>query len=241
MLRVLVILAIATTATLAGDDQPAPQPAPPKVVKIDDNTFQIGDIQFRKDTRTIRIPAEVNMTEGLLEYALVHADGKIHESLLLTRVNPTHVNLAFKLLGYLPSEELFYALEEDGSASNRLIKVDQKTRAAARTKVTLEWRKDGATKSAQLHDWISHAVSERPMPAAPWVYGGSFLVEGRFAAETSGDLIAIFTSQSALLNYAGKDSDNDEVWIPTHGRVAPQGTSVTVVISPATPNPSPES
>ena len=237
MSRALFIFAVLVTAAAAQDGAP-PAPAQPKVERIDDNAFRIGGIEFRKDTRTIRIPAEINMTEGLLEYALVHADGKIHESLLLTRVNPTHVNLALKLLRYLPSEELFYAQEEDGGASNKLIEVDEKTRAAARTKVAVEWKQGQETKSASLHEWITHAVSERPMPAALWVYGGSFLVEGSFAAETSGDVIAIFTNQSAILNYAGKDSDNDEVWIPAHGRVPPEGTSVTVVISPADPSPS---
>ena len=239
MLRVLAIFAIVCSAVHA-DDEPAPAPAQPKVERIDDHTFRIGDIVFRKDTRTIRIPAEVNMTEGLLEYALVHANGKIHESLLLTRVNPTHVNLAFKLLGYRASQELFRVPEEDGSASDRLFEVDEKTSAAARTMVTVEWKQGQETKSAALHEWISHAISERSMPAAPWIYGGSFLIEGSFAAETSGDLIAIFTSQTALLNYAGKDSDNDEVWIPAHGRVPAQGSSVTVVISPANPAPSPK-
>ena len=236
MLRHLIIISLLAAGARAAEETPAA--AQPSVVKVDENTFRIGDIEFRKDTRSIRIPAEVNMTEGLLEYALVHTDGKIHESLLLTRVNPTHVNIAFKLLGFKASQELFYALEEDGSASGKLIEVDEKTKAAARIKVTLEWKQKQETKSAALHDWISHAISERPMPAAPWVYGGSFLVEGKFAAETSGDLIAIFTNQASLLNYAGKDHDNDEVWIPTHGRVPPEGTSVTVVISPASPNPS---
>lgn len=236
MLRALVMLSIVFGAVRA-EDEPPPAPAQAKVERIDENTFRIGGIEFRKDTRSIRIPAQINMTEGLLEYALVHADGKIHESLLLTRVNPTHVNIAFKLLGYKPSEELFHAPDEDGSASNRLIKVDEKTSAAARTSVTVEWQQKQETKSAALHEWISHAVTERPMPAKPWVYGGSFLVEGKFAAETSGDLIAIFTNQTSLLNYAGKDRDNDEVWTPAHGRVPTEGTPVTVVISPASPDP----
>lgn len=237
MLRALVILALVFHAARAEDEKPA-APTQPKVERVDDNTFQIGDIRFRKDTRTIRIPAEVNMTEGLLEYVLVHTDGKIHESLFFTRVNATHLNVAFKLLGFRASEELFYALEEDGSASNRLIEVDEKTRAAARTKVSVEWKDKDQTKSVPLHELIRHAISERPMPAAPWIYGGSFLVEGKFAAETSGDMIAIFTNHASLLNYAGKDHDNDEVWIPAHDRVPPEGTSVTVVISPADPEPS---
>jgi hypothetical protein len=236
MLRALAIFLVFLGASRAQDEQP-PAPEQPKVVRVDDNTFRIGGIEFLKDSRSIRIPAEVNMTEGLLEYALVHADGKIHESLLLTRVNPTHVNLAFKLLGFNASLELFYALDEDGSASGRLIEETEKNKKAARTQVSVEYKDKKETKSALLHEWITHAVSERPMPSAPWIYGGSFLVEGSFAAETSGDLIAIFTNRSSLLNYAGNDRDNDEVWIPTHGRVPPEGTSVTVVISPLNPEP----
>jgi hypothetical protein len=70
------------------------------------------------------------------------------------------------------------------------------------------------------------------MAADPWVYGGSGVYEGKFMAESSGDIAAIFISNSALINFSGKDNNSDEVWLPFPKRVPAEGTKVTVVIAP---------
>ena len=62
--------------------------------------------------------------------------------------------------------------------------------------------------------------------------GGSEFNDGKFAPEASGDIIAIFTTNSALIVYPGKDDDNDEVWTPYPKRVPAAGTEVTVIITP---------
>jgi hypothetical protein len=75
-------------------------------------------------------------------------------------------------------------------------------------------------------------VKATAMPAGPWVYGGSDFHEGKFVAETSGDIAAIFLSMAALVNFPGTDNTNDEVWVPFPKRVPPEGTKVTVIIAP---------
>lgn len=216
---------------------PATPPAPqaPAVVKLDETRFRVGEVEFDQKTRAIRFPAAVNMREGLLEYAIVHENGKVHESLLNTKVNPTHINLAFKLLRYKASGELFPLLEEDDTVSDKFPEVDAATKAAARVAVRVLWKDGQESKSASLNEWIGHALTHQPMPPGPWVYGGSFFVEDRFHAETSGDVAAIFTSRGALLNFPGKDSDNDEVWTPLTKRIPPEGSPVTVEITPWKP------
>ena len=59
-----------------------------------------------------------------------------------------------------------------------------------------------------------------------------FLYNGRFVAESTGDLAAIFLSNTALINFSGKDNELDEVWLPHPTRVPPEGTPVTVIIEP---------
>ena len=213
---------------------PASKTPKPSVVRVDEHTLRIGKITFRPDTREIRIPTRVNMTEGLLEFVLVRMGGKTHESLLVTDASGTNINLALKLLHYKASEELFPLLEEDGSLSDKYPEVPEAIRKAARTWISVEWKDGQKLKRAPLNEWIGYAATEKvvAMPKAPWVYGGSYVVEGRFAADTTGDLIAIFTTQNALLNYAGKDHENDDVWIPMAQRVPPVDSEVTVIISP---------
>lgn len=220
-------------STLPAPDQPV-APAEPPIKELDADRVQIGDVILNKKTREIRFPAAVNMADGeLLEFALVHTNGKVHESLLVTDVSATNINLAFKLLRYPASIELYGIVEKDGTMSNEFPKVADDVKAASRVNISVEWEDAGKTKKNNINDWIAHGTTGEQMPAAdPWVYGGSRVREGKFVPDVTGDYIAIFLSNAALINFPGKDNDSDEVWLPFPKRVPPLGTKVTVIISP---------
>ncbi len=219
--------------TLPAPDQPV-APVEPAVKELDAERLQVGEVIFNRKTREIRFPAAVNMAGGeLLEFALVHTNGKVHESLLVTEVSATDINLAFKLLRYPASSEFYAIVEKDGTMSNVFPKVSEEVKAAARIDIGLEWQEAGKTRTAKLNDWISHGTTGEQMPAAdPWVYGGSGIHQGKFVADTTGDYIAIFLSNAALINFSGKDNNSDEVWLPFPKRVPPEGTKVTVIVTP---------
>lgn len=222
--------------SLPAPDQ-AVEPVTPSVKKLDATRYQIGEVIFDQKSREIRFPTKVNMTEGLLEYLIVHQNGKVHESLLSTEVSPTHLNLAFTLLRYTPSKELYPLPNETGGTSSNYPDVPADVKAAARVSVEVEWTEDGKTRRIPVNEWIQHAVKLTSMPAGPWVYGGSAFNGGIFAAESSGDIAAIFLSMEALVNYPGDDNNDDMVWTPFPKRVPPEGTNVTVIIAPHQTNP----
>ena len=60
-----------------------------------------------------------------------------------------------------------------------------------------------------------------------------------FAADLNGEIAAIFTSNTAVANFSGKDREDDSVWIPHPQRVPARGTKVTVIIAPFLANPQP--
>ncbi len=235
-----VIFILAAGAVIALAQKPAPQPsveAPvaevkPSVEKIDETRFRIGAITFDHRSREIRLPAKVNMTEGLLEFLLVHENGKIHESLLTTTISPTHLNLAFTLLRYPPSRELYPLLNENGGVSDKYPEVPAEVKAAARIAIEVEWKEDGKPRRIPANEMIQHTVRNTSMAAGPWVYGGSEFNDGKYAPEVSGDIMAVFITSSALINYPGLDDNNDEVWIPYPKRVPAVGTDITVIITP---------
>lgn len=217
--------------SLPAPDQPVADHEP-AVTRLEDGTLRIGTITLDPKTRSIRFPTVVNMTEGLLEFAVVHTNGKIHESLLSTDISATQLNVAIKLLRYKASRELYHKLDPDGSLGNTFESATDEERKGSRMRIGVEWQEGGKTKAADISDWISHATTEKPMPGEAWVYGGSFLAEGRFVAEGSGDIVAIFLSNAAMINYSGEDNQNDDVWLPHATRVPEVGTPVTVVLSP---------
>ncbi len=244
--RLLSLISIGTGLALAADPAPAEEPATdaakPSVKKIDETRYQIGEVTFDQKTREIRFPARVNMVEGLLEFLVVHQNGKVHEALLSTEISPTHLNLAFTLLRYPPSRELYPLPSATGGASGNYPEVAPDIKAAARVNVELEWSEGEKTKRLPVNECIQHAVKTTAMPASPWVYGGSNIDHGKFAAETTGDIIDIFTSPAAILNYPGDDHSNDDVWTPFPKRIPAEGTPITVIITPfqnANPIPKP--
>jgi hypothetical protein len=221
------------------DDAAASEPkaaeAKPAMVKLDDGRMKFGDIIFDPKTRQVRVPCSINMNEGLLEFAVVHENGKIHESLLITKCNPLHINVVMKLLRYVASEELYAIEREPGVLTGKFPEVPEATKKAARVVLKIEWQKDGKTQTINMADCIMHAETTQPMTQEPWVYGGSMVYEGAFLAEQTGDIASIFVSRGSLILYPGKQNDNDEVWLANPKRLPAQGTNVTFIIEPHQP------
>ena len=224
--------------SLPAPDQPM-APVKPVMRQLDEFRMQIGGVTLDRRSREIRFPAEINMVEGLLEFVVVQNKGKVHESLLITEISPTHLNLAFKLLRYTASPELYPIWLEPGVSSGKYPEVDPATQAAARVNIDVEWDQDGKKRRMPVNDLVQHAVKAHAMPAGPWVYGGSHVHDGKFSAEISGDIAAIYLSPSAMINYPGEDNQDDTVWTPFTKRVPEVGTKVTVIIAPYHKQPAP--
>lgn len=256
MPRILILAILCSLPCLAWEE--APKPNNPEIEnavlpnamdvknliqQVDEHRFRIGTIQFDRKTREIRFPCEVNMTEGILEYLIVHKNGNVHESLLSTDISATHLNIAFKLLNYQASPELYAFRNESGGLSENYPKVPEAIQKAARIRILLEWEDQGKTRSIPVGEWIQHNVRPKEcMPDSPWVYGGSEVYYGKFLPESSGDICAIFATNSALINYPGEGAFDDTIWNAYSERVPKIGTKVTVVIAPyanAKPSPSP--
>jgi hypothetical protein len=217
------------------------------LVQLDANRFKIGDVEFNKQTRVISFPAAINMREGLLEYVIVHDKGKVHESLLRTAINATHLNLALVLLRYQSSPELFMLRDEDGHPNGLMPAVDGKTKAAARVEIRMLWKDGESEHSATVNECINNTKNDKVMAPAPWVYGGSVIDEGQFVAEMTGDIVAILTNEAAVFNYPGdsnRDGEDYGAWFALTKAVPAVGTPVTVEIRPwppvAKPAPKPE-
>lgn len=217
--------------TLPAPDQKIAE-VTPAIEKLDNGWMKIGQVTFDPRTRQIRFPSRINQTEGLLEFLIVHQNGKIHESLLVTDISAMNLNLAFKLLRYKASRELYYKLNADGTHTAEFEEASPEEKRESRIRILVEWEAGGEKRTLPVREWINHATTEAPMADDPWVYGGSFLYNGRFVAESSGDLAAIFLSNAALINFSGKDNELDEVWLPHPSRVPPEETPVTVIIEP---------
>ena len=199
---------------------------------LGEGKYSIGLIQFDANTRRISFPAEVNQIEGLLEFAIVHEKGKIHESLLTTKASSLNLNIALKLLRYQSSPELFPELDEKFESTGKYPIVPEAQKTASRLKILVSWQKDSKTVETSLNELLYHTSTEEAMKPDPWVYQGSYMHENAFKAETSGDIVAVFITRSSLVNFSGKDNETDDPWTGNIKRVPPVTTPVTVTFAP---------
>lgn len=245
--RLAIILAAISSLAVAQDAEPAKptaepakptaESAKPVVEQLDATRYRIGEVILDQKSREIRFPSKVNMSQGLIEYLMVLPKGKIHEALLVSEISPTHLNLAFTLLGYQASPELFPLLDADGHMTNKLPVVRAAVKTAARIRIEVEWSEDGKTRRIPVNDWIQHVETESAMKPGPWLYTGGDFQEGAYMPERSGDFGAIMVDSGALINYPGSDN-GDNVWYGFPKRVPPVATPVTVIISPDSKSPS---
>ena len=215
----------------ASENSPAQeQQEAPKVVDLGDHRYRYGSIEFNGKTREIRVPAQVNMREGIIEYAVVHGSGKIHESLLVTEVMPSQLQTVIKLCRFESGEgdvfDPFFPIEEkkgDAGAKERGEAIE----------LSVEWEIDGEHKAKPLSDWIFDRKTETAMVDDPWIFTGSYFYSGTFMADADGLLVGIYLERGSLLNTMTDGSDNDERWL-SHGDNTPEiGTNVTLVLAPA--------
>jgi len=237
MYRILTqtILALSLSAICVfAEDSNTEKTPKPSVVKVSKDTYKIGSISFNKKTRNIQFEAQCNLTEegSLLEYLIVHSNGeKVHESLLVTEINPTNLNIALKLLNYKESKELFREYTEEGIPGDTYPKVPDATRKAARFLIDITWKDGNSNKTVPITEWLNNRLTGKPMPQTPWVYNGSYILRHKFKAQLSGSIFAIFPNEGSIANYPGKDRWDDTIWL-AGSHLPPLGTKVTVTIKP---------
>lgn len=187
----------------------------------------LGAITLNVEERSLELPAEVNLTSGELEYALVHEGGKTHESLLRTAVTPFELNVALLLLHHAPAER--WHLPPARPAPLETLP------PASLCEVFVRWEAESGPSTAPLSRWVKNLATGTTAADGPFVYTGSKITEdGRFAADVDGTHIALYLDPRCLINNPRLGNGDDTVW-RAEAAVPPKGTPVTVIIRPSRP------
>lgn len=205
-----------------------------RIKKTGDNEYSLGDIRFSSATHEVRVPATVNMTEGILEYALVHETGKTHESLLRTTVSPTELNVALLLCHYEPHiKEAAQFLPDPRPETKAKMALPMEREGANQVRITARWKdKEGKEHTAKLSDWIRDKKRGAPLELDHWTYTGSFISQTGYAAEHDGSHIALYFDLVSLINCPHAGNTDDELWFVETSTVPPSDTPVTLVFTP---------
>lgn len=238
MLARLAIALFVTTTALA---QAPTEFKPPK--EVAPGVFEIGAVRLDKNVGSVVFPAKVNMDDGLVEYLMVTPQGSVHESVLVSEVQPQEVHMAMLLLGAKGM-----APPKDGKAPER-IDAAYLAKAPNLTGDTIllsaKWKdKDGTEHTSPLERWLIRKIFTPKKPTktvtaedGPWLYTGSYFYENRFVAQMDGTFAALVTFPNALINNPRTGSNDDHVWFVKKEAVPPVGTPVefTIKLQPAKP------
>ncbi len=217
---------VAGPATAVQETQPVAPPSgalsdPPPVKEIAPGVFEVGGVRIFKKENRVEFPAQVNMTHGLLEYLLVSAGGKLHESLLKTAIEPSNLQIALLMLGL---EGTSQPLKEQG---------DPATPQGDPVTIWVTVKNGDSGKKLRIEEWVAikdQTGETSPMKHNDFVFTGSIVRNGIFMAQMDKSIVALFHDPLAMFDNPAPEGGSDEVWYVNRKAVSPAGTDVIVNI-----------
>ena len=190
----------------------------PEISEIGPGRYQFGDILIDQNNREFLFPGICNQISGLVEYALVHEDGKVHESLFRTKVRPRFVHACFLLLKEKPETRFFKILDGNVSEWTNLRRIE----------LSIIWEQNNTYHEKPLSSMVINQTDNRELASKSFVFSGSSTIEGQYLAEMDGSIIAVYHDFRAVLNSMDKHSNSDEVWIAHQIAMPPKGHPVRI-------------
>ena len=227
----IVVVSIMMSSGLYSQVQgPTKPPEDLKPVKVSEDEYKLGKLSFNPKTREIWFPCRVNQNEVLLEFAICDEfRGKLHESLLSTKVTPFEIQIAMKLLRWVPSERQIYRKFDESGKPIGVLKDDGK----GRMEILVRYKgKDGKEVTEPIGNWVHNVNTKKVVGAGSWTYTGSKVIDGYFLAAEDGAIAAVYRYEGSLCNTFNPGSDDDELWFPITSKVPALDTEVTVIFKP---------
>ena len=188
----------------------------PPIEQMGEGIFKFGEVILDQKKRTISLPAVCNQTSGLVEYGLVHVNGKIHESLFRTNVSPRLIHASLLLLKERSFPEFFG--DQNYSSSPRFFDI------------FVEWEWNNSSIVRPLSSMIYNESSTRFLSEGRFLFTGSKKVEGQYLAEMDGSIISIYQDARATINNADSESEFDDVWLAHLPQMPPLDTPVSICL-----------
>ena len=194
--------------------------------------FSVGEVTLHQAERTVTFEAKVNMVSGPIEYYLVASDGKLHEAIFTTAVQPYHLHVAMLLLGAKGDSELEPVDPKTGQKVSTLQRQNPIPEKMIGDKVLLsvDWDAGGEVHTKRAGELVINTDKEAALDASAWVYNASHTVKNRFIGQEEGSLISMISDPFALINNTSLGFDNDEIWEPNTKALPEVGTEVRFTI-----------
>ena len=180
--------------------------------------FALGHVRLNQETRTITFPATVNLRDVNVEYLVVTREGKTHESILRTEAEPLHLHLALLLINAKPP------------GTNALPDAPSPAMTGEKLHLEVTWKSGETTKTVRAEELVLDQMTRAPASRGPWIFTGSRMREGTFAAQVDGSIVSLITDPDALIGNPRPGREDDDRWKPNASVLPPLNTPVEVSI-----------
>ena len=186
----------------------------PEAIDLGEGKYDFGGVIIDRYSSTLDFEALCNQTSGLVEYALVHRNGKVHESLFTTNIPPRWIHACFLLLRTKP----FLGMFGNEAASHENTSM---LRSPHEIRVLVHWESNGTRVVHPLASLVYNQISDRTLDANPFVFTGSRTIEGIYLAQRDGSILAVYHDPDAIINSLDPDSSSDDSWVAMTSMMPP--------------------
>jgi len=186
----------------------------PRVVDLGGGKYDFGGVLIDQKLKRLSFDAVCNQTSGLVEYALVHQSGKLHESLFSTKIPPRWIHACLVLLKAKPLGARFLS-----PAFKSQQMEDKMPEYQVNAKVS--WEENESNITREIFELVFNQLSERTLEARPFLFTGSRTIEGNYMAGVEGSILAIYHDRNAIINSLDPESISDDSWVVFHGKMPP--------------------
>lgn len=228
---ILTLLLMALLSPVLATESPEPDghiQAPALFKELGGGLYVMGDVHIDANSGQVTFPATVNMQSGLLEYLLVTATGKAHESLLVTEIEPYHLQAALLLLGIKGAQTNAPEVLPSAIDRNVLAKIPEIT--GELVEISFIWNQEGKRNEVPAETWVL-MESGAPVAKGPWIYSGSRFYGASYLAQELGSIVALVKDPDAMINNPRPGNTDDKLWIPNEKSVPQVGTSIEIRIT----------
>lgn len=176
--------------------------------------------------KQIRVECEALRVKAPLEFFCCVTGTNEHESVLRSKVKPSHLHAALLMLGLQPGQGVHF----DEAAQKWL------PPHGPALDISVEFEKDGKTVRVPGYKVMRDARTKKAMPPMTWIFAGSRMIDGRYAADETGYLISVVNFDLTVIDVPELASNANETleWeTDLDAMPAAAGTKVTMIIEPA--------
>lgn len=161
----------------------------------EDQNLELDDIIINRRTKEITFPAKINMWEGPLEVLIcTKKEGRLHESLLFTEIEPFKLQLMLILSG-AKNGARNKSFDEKGIPQGTLFDIDVKPDHGKRV---------------PIENWLYNVVTKKQKERVGWVFVGSSFRDGKCLANVEGNIALTWSFGNTILDNPSVTGDTDD-------------------------------